>query len=160
MWRFKLLAHQEVRERPTFSLILARSDGRLGPQMRRSDYDCAAVEAANRRNEPAPLAANGAPPCGIVQASGTLRAGGITMGLLSQTLSNALGRVVVDKTGLADSYELTLRYGSQALGGGGAADDPPAVFTAMQEQLGLKLEPSIAPLAVLVIDRIERPAEN
>jgi uncharacterized protein (TIGR03435 family) len=132
--RFKLVAHQETREQPTFSLVLARSDGRLGPQMQRSNLDCAAVEAANSRNQPVPLAANGAPPCGIVEYGGIFRGGGITMGLLSQDLSGSAGRVVIDKTGLTGPYEMTLRYSGPASTGGGAADDPPSIVTALQEQ--------------------------
>lgn len=154
--RFKLTLHRDTRERPTFSLALASSDGRLGPEMRRSDYDCAAVEAANRSNKPIPPAANGAPPCGVVQAGGTLRAGGVSMSLLAQMLSAPAGRLVVDKTGLSGAYEFTLRFSEQAQ----SVDDPPLIFTALQEQLGLKLMPDVAPVEVLVIDSVERPTPN
>jgi uncharacterized protein (TIGR03435 family) len=158
--RFRLVVHQETRERPTFSLVLARSDRRLGPQIRRIDLDCAAVEAANRKNEPVPLAANGAPPCGIFQQGSIYKAGGITMALFSQELSSAAGRVVVDRTGLTGNYELTLRYSTQTPAGSGSADDPPSIFTALQEQLGLKLEPSSTPVPVLVIDQVDHPTPN
>jgi uncharacterized protein (TIGR03435 family) len=66
-------------------------------------------------------------------------------------------RKIVDQTGLKGKYDLTLRWAS--------VDDPresdgPSLFTAIQEQLGLKLESTKAPVNVLVIDHIERPSEN
>jgi uncharacterized protein (TIGR03435 family) len=75
------------------------------------------------------------------------------------------GRHVVDKTGLTGSYRLRLEAARMAAGPSldVSATDPataPSIFTALQEQLGLKLEPSRAQLEVLVVDRIERPSEN
>ena len=154
--RFKLQVHHETRERPTFSLVLARTDGRLGPEMRRRDFDCAAIEAANRSSTRPPPAANGAPRCGMVQGGGTFRAGGIPLGMFAQMISAAAGRVVLDKTGVTGNYEFTLQYSTQA----NAPDDPPLIFTALQEQLGLKLVPAVAPLDVLVIDSVERPTRD
>ena len=66
------------------------------------------------------------------------------------------GRVVIDKTGLAGNYEFTLRYTNEP----NATDDRPSLFTALEDQLGLKLVSDRAPLLVLVIDHIERPTED
>jgi len=73
-------------------------------------------------------------------------------------LDYVAGRVVVDQTGLTGRYEFTLRFtppGTQP-----AADGSPDFFTAIQEQLGLRLEPTRAPVDTFVIDHIERPSEN
>lgn len=92
--------------------------------------------------------------------------GHMTMASLAMALRGMAGRVVVDKTGLAGYYTLVLESTSIApeLGGvtGAAAttSDLPSVFTAVQEQLGLKLVSSRAPVEVLVIDRIERPTPD
>jgi len=98
---------------------------------------------------------NGAPPCGIRANRGEFLAGGITVEGLARNLASRAGRVIFDRTGLAGYYQITLRFAPDV-----AVDtDMPTLFTALQEQLGLKLEPSGAPLQTLVIDHIERPAE-
>jgi uncharacterized protein (TIGR03435 family) len=159
--RFRLQAHYEDREEPVYKLVLARSDGRLGDGIRRSTLDCDAIAAANRRGEKLPdvQVSNGAPPCGMRQSSGVLEIGGQPMEMLARVLATSAGRVVVDATGLTGNYELTLRFAPQP-SPGVRADNAPSVFTALQEQLGLKLEPARAPLQTLVVDHIERPTEN
>lgn len=159
--RFKLAVHFETQERPVFALVSARSDGRPSSGLMRSTLDCDAVNADRRagRKLEVPLPANGAPPCGMsVRAvqSEMLLFGGLPMSRLAEWLGPSSGRVVVDKTGLTGNYEFTLRYTSQLT----ARDDAPSVFTALEEQLGLKLVPDRAPLSVLVVDRIERPTED
>jgi uncharacterized protein (TIGR03435 family) len=101
---------------------------------------------------------SGAPPCGMLGGGGTMRYGGISMAGLARSISGAAGRVVVDKTGLDGIYEFTLRYSTQPLGG--SPDDAPSIFTALQEQLGLKLESTKGPVEILVIDQVERPTED
>ena len=150
--RFKLVAHYESREFATYSLMLARPDGRLGPQLRRFDGDCSALADAVRqgRERPQmPVPGNGVAPCGYRSGTRGLTAGGIPMSTLATAMRGHAGRHVIDKTGLSGYYEFTLEL---------SADVP--VFTALREQLGLKLEPDRAPLPVVVIDRIERPIEN
>jgi len=162
--RFKLAVHFEILERPVFALRLARAEGRLGPQLRRSDFDCDAIRKARSAGSkgPFPPTGNGAPAC-TIQGRGAddmqVLLGGGPLSLLIGFISSDAGRVIVDKTGLTGNYEATLRYTPQ-----GSTDTPadrsPGLFTALQEQLGLKLEADRAPLRVLVIDRIERPSEN
>jgi uncharacterized protein (TIGR03435 family) len=161
--RFKLIARYDIQERDTYSLVLARPDGRLGPDIRLSTIDCDAVSAANLAGRPVEGArpANGAPPCGLSAGGGILRIGGMPMAAVARTLAGAAGRVIVDKTGLTGAYELTLRYAGQAVNGTERpSEELPSIFTAVQEQLGLKLEADRAPLQLVVIDRIERPTED
>jgi uncharacterized protein (TIGR03435 family) len=155
----RLRAHYEMREQPVFDLVVARKDRRLGPDIARTDRDCAAAAAARDAGKPEPAlapASNGAPPCGIRSNRGEFLAGGITIDGLARNLASRAGRVIFDRTGLAGYYQITLRFAPD-----GAADtDVPTLFTALQEQLGLKLEPSRAPLQTLVIDHVERPTER
>ena len=89
----------------------------------------------------------------------TTYAGGVTMQTLGQMLSGTAGRPIVDKTGLDGYYAVSLRYQRlpQRPDAVPSPDDPPSVFTALEEQLGVKLEPSKTQAQVLVVDHIERP---
>jgi uncharacterized protein (TIGR03435 family) len=162
--RFKLAVHYEMQDRPVYALVLARADGRLGPGIRRSELDCDAIQAARRAGskEPSPATSNGAPACGMSmrgEQGMTVLLGARPLSALAASLGSGTGRVVVDKTGLTGNYDVTLRYMSQP-SANESPDAPPEIFTALQEQLGLKLEPARAPLRILVIDHIERPTEN
>jgi uncharacterized protein (TIGR03435 family) len=173
--RFKLVVHEENREMPIYALILAKSDGKFGPQLKKSEADCAALAAARGRGPaaPPPMPAPGAPPppCSIRIGPGSLMAGGQTMTQFASSLGMFAGRIVVDKTGLEGGYDVTLNWTpDQAAnrppgappGPDGVPVDPngPSLFTAVQEQLGLKLDSQRGPVKVLVIDRVERPTEN
>jgi bla regulator protein blaR1 len=176
--RFKLVVHNETKEMPIYGLVVARSDGKLGPQLKPSEVDCAAQMAAGRgrgRGMPPPP---GPPPpagtpmqCGIRIGPGNMAVGGSPMTQVANSLSMFAGRIVVDKTGLAGNYDFTLMWTPDQMPGGGqrppGAPEPPPIdpngpslFTAVQEQLGLKLDSQRGPVAVLVIDRAERPTEN
>lgn len=160
--RFKLAVHYEIQERPVYALRIARADGTLGPAIRRSEIDCDAIQAARRAGStgPFPVPGNGAPACGMSmrgEQGMTVLLGGRPLSALAGPLAGAAGRVIVDRTGLAGNYEVTLRFMEPS---SDAPDAPPHLFTALQEQLGLKLEADRAPLKVLVIDRIERPTDN
>ena len=152
--RFKLVVHRELREMPAYALVNAKTDGTLGPQMRRSEIDCEAEAArafAAKRG--------GAPPgqkpivrCRISTNAGRIVGTGTTISELMRRLSAPLGRPVVDRTGLSGSFDLELQWSPDQ-----TADTPgPSLFTAIQEHLGLRLESQRAPVEVLVIDRLER----
>jgi uncharacterized protein (TIGR03435 family) len=161
--RASLAAHYEDREENVYLLTLARADGRLGPSLRTSPRDCAAVAAAQQAGRPPiqlPPAENGAPPCGIQTNGGQFLAGGITMDSLARNLGSRAGRIVIDRTELGGYYELTLKYDERRDTSVGDPTDAPSLFTALQEQLGLRLEAGRAPVQALVIDRIERPASD
>ena len=173
--RFRLLAHSERREIPTFDLMLARDDGKLGPDLAPSDVDCealaaarrAAADAARQNGAPPPppprIDPDAPPPCSM-SATRTGFKGDITIDALASMLRGPSGRLVVNKTGLRGVYHLNLTFASPlSPNGPGVApspDDAPSVFTAVREQLGLKLDSSRAERDVLVIDRLERPTEN
>jgi uncharacterized protein (TIGR03435 family) len=161
--RMKLRAHYETKEQPTYTLALARSDGRLGPSLKRIPTDCDARRAAVRRGEqPAPPApaSNGLPACSTRMSgadSMLMQSGGQTMAGFGRSLSGLAGRFVVDHTGLPGFYEYTFEFAAPPRPGEPAANDKTDVFTALREQLGLKLESSRTQLQFVVIDHIERP---
>jgi uncharacterized protein (TIGR03435 family) len=176
--RFKLVAHVEKREQEVYDLVLLRSDGRLGPGLKKyeEEIDCEARMAAERaaaaagkptRQPPSRADLNASPPPCVIYyrgAQGTQMEGKILMPGLAQVLGGTAGRPVIDKTGLKGMYHVMMEYDRMAaIRGPALADTPgaaPSVFIAVQEQLGLKLEPSRAMRDMLIIDRIERPTEN
>ena len=170
--RFKLRVHNETREMPVYDLVKARSDGTLGPNLTPSTVDCATALGGRQGGGPPP-----APPqpgqrvdCGFIIGLGRMSVGGMPIEQLARDLSPMVGRVVLDKTGLTGNYSYELTYAPEQLGGGpppllnGAPPtfDPnlPSIFTALQEQLGLKLDSARGPVEVLVIDRAERPVAD
>jgi len=179
--RFKFAAHVETRDQPAFDLVLAHKDGRLGSGLVPSDVDCAkraaeqraAAEAARKAGTPPPpppqvftppAAGSPVPPCGM-RSIGNAVEGDFNMAGVASLVRSMAGRYVVDKTGLSGYYHLKLEnvrmFQPPSLDTAPTgADDTPSIFVALQEQLGLKLEPSRAQLEVLVIDHIERPSEN
>jgi uncharacterized protein (TIGR03435 family) len=90
-------------------------------------------------------------------ASGKVTAHEISVEALAANLSFTIGRIVVNKTGIEGGYDFTLDYAPE---GADASDTRPSIFTALEEQLGLKLVPSRGPVDVIVVDHIERPTEN
>ncbi len=161
--RFRMVAHTETREMPVYNLVLARSDKRLGPSLKETSAECrAAMEAslaAPQRGGSPPTVSGACPPPGL--NIGFLSQGGIDMAVLTQDLINMVGRPVIDRTGLTGRYDFTLTW-TPAPGTGGPPGPPvdpdaPSVFTAVQEQLGLKLESARGPVEVVVIDRLEKP---
>ena len=142
--RFKLVTHYETRELPIYALVIARRDGRLGPSLRPT------TEPGSMR-----IAS------GVFSGRAPIRA------LVDAVLSSAVQRAVVDRTGLTGAYEIELRWtpdGPSTVPDGDAppppASDAPSIFTALQEQLGLKLESDRGPVEVVVIDHVERPTED
>ena len=185
--RFQLVVHFEKLEQATYDLVAARRDGRLGPGLTRTEADCA---AADRAALAAAGAATPAPPRGlpefkapppactfrIVQApmrdrfgdgqgaQGDLLEGEGTIAMFARALLMGTGRPVIDKTNLAGSYRVKMNFDSAAARRPPEVVAPdnagPSVFSAVQEQLGLKLEASKTLTETLVIDRLERPTEN
>ena len=162
--RFKLKTHTEPRELPIYALVLARGDGKLGPDIKPSTSDCVGKEPDT----------TGA--CALVpmrRGPGTFgyRANGQSLEGLVQVLTQATGRTVVDRTGLKGLFdyefqfdaEVMLRMAAQQNNIQTAAappSDSPAVMTALQDQLGLKLDAQRGPVEILVIDRVEAPTPD
>jgi len=157
--RFKLVAHYDKREQTTYNLTVARPDRRLGPQLRPITVDC-------DKAPPQPPPRTGpVPPCVIRQfPRGTVESGAMTMEALATTLTGLMGRVVTDRTRLAGDYAVKLQFTPQRLDASAippsGADSVPSLFTALEEQLGLKLEPTRSLVEVLVIDSVERPTPD
>jgi uncharacterized protein (TIGR03435 family) len=172
--RFKLVVHHEMKEQTTYALVLARVDGKLGPQLRMSATDCVALAAARGRGGalPPPPAPGVRPQCGAMMRPGGLSAGGTSIAQLVGTLSANLQRIVVDRTGLTGTFDVDLTWTPDQMSQGrgdlppGAPALPPidpngpSLFTAIQEQLGLKLESTKGPADMLVIDRAEKPTDD
>ena len=172
--RFKLVTHQETRELPIYNLVLARSDGRLGPALKESSAECQAVvrEYAQAIRQGAPTQA---PPAAVTRCVssqpgvGMFSMNGTSLGALVNLLPQFVDRQVIDRTGLTGVYDLTLTWTPEAMPsllGPPQAPLPPAdpdvpnIFTAVQEQLGLKLEAGRGPVEVIVIDHIETPTPD
>jgi len=168
--RFKLVARREMREVSILALVLARSDGKLGKNLVESKGCIAprnvAAQGAAEKNVPAGAET---PICGPkTGGAGRLILIGTPIQQLTTLLSLMLGRTVIDKTGLTGSYDMDLTYTpEQPIPAGvnipGPAADPngPSIYTAVREQLGLKLESQRDQEEVLVIDHVERqPTEN
>lgn len=152
--RFKLTAHRETREQPVYALVVAREDGRLAPQLKPSSVDCKAAPPAG-----------GQSPCGMNTstggAAGKIVGVGQTMATLAEALGNfGLSRMVLDRTGLKDAFDFELVWRPDTARPTDGIADMPSLFTALQEQLGLKLDVQRGPVEFLVVDRIERPTPD
>jgi uncharacterized protein (TIGR03435 family) len=168
--RFKLILHHETKEYPIYALVTAKLEKTLGPEMHRSDTDCAAIAAAINRGgaPPPPASPGGRPLCGFTARPGGLAVGGFPVSQLAASLSQVLQRMVVDHTGLMGNFDLTLTWTPDQVPQGppGGPDRPPidpngpSLFTALQEQLGLKVESTKGPVDVLVIDHVEQPTPD
>jgi len=145
--RFKLAVHWETRELPVYALVVAKKGPLLHPT---KEVDGHTGTSAN---------------------DGELTAHGVTLAqmadVLTQELSRELGRVVIDKTGIQGRYDCALKWRPDTGrmtdttdSSVATTDSGPSIFTAIQEQLGLKLESTKGPVQVLVIDRVEMPSEN
>ncbi len=141
--RFHLRYHWETHTLPLYALVVAKS----GPHLRPSNQ----IDADTDTND------------------GQIDAKGVTLAQFAQTLtqelSHDLGRIVIDQTSLPGLFDLTLKWTpdteSQPTSATDAAPNAaPPLFTALQEQLGLKLIPTKGPVQVLVIDQLDPPAEN
>jgi len=154
--RFHLMVHTEMRDLPLYNLVRLHPSGPLGESLRPSDVDCAAAE---RDRIPLPSASPGqVPPCMKGFLGNQLTARGLTIGeLATSMIARIVDRPVVDHTGLAGPYEWTVRWAGDAVPD---QNLPTTIFTALEEQLGLKLEPARGPLTVVVIDHVERPSAN
>jgi bla regulator protein blaR1 len=137
--RFKLKVHFETREMPVYALVVAKG----GPKL------TAAKDGESSKLYSLPDNEQGSE---MIATAVTLDQ------FVHSPLWGGGGRLVIDQTGLTGKYDFTLKWGSDKLLAAGA--DAPSVFTAIQEQLGLKLVPSNAPVEVIIIDQVEKPSEN
>ena len=153
--RFKLASRRETRDAPAFALVLDRTDGRLGPRLKQAAIDCAAERAAGRPLPPP--AADGTQPC-QTQVDDNITGRGQPISSLVRLLPAFTERPVIDRTGLAGGFDFDVEIPPPTTA---IAGDPGGgIFTALREQLGLKLEPIRAPIEFVVVEHIERPTAN
>ena len=163
--RMKFAAHVEEREETTFALVLARPDGKLGPELKPSTLDCGPRPPGTPPPPPrttAPTFDEMRGTCGMMAGNGRIVSGGMLLDSFAQSLGNMAGGFATNKTGLTGFYALSLTYTPP---GNRATDNPdpsapPDLFTAVQEQLGLKLVPEKSKVPVLIVDHIEPPTPN
>ena len=137
--RFKLAAHRESRDGPIYTLVVGSSGPRL-----------TAAEPSKRAN-----------PGGDFSASPTQIVGtGVSMAELAMRLSRSIGVAVVDGTGLTGAFDVKLTWPVDDRFVGRGASASPTIFTAIQEQLGLRLQAGRGPVDMLVVDRAERPVPD
>lgn len=146
--RFKLRLHHETRQLPIYELVMATTTGlptvaapaaKVGPELRKAAGNCGR-------------------DCGSIRRMGPDKVVGtdVSMSSLAHSMSDWVQRTVVDKTGLIAPMDFTLTWAPE-----GATDSTaPSIFTAVQEQLGLKLEPARGPVDVLVVDSAEKPVPD
>jgi len=162
--RFKVKVHNEQRDGAVYALVRVRPDNRTGSTLRAVPDTCAEAMKAM-----ADRARTGRPPCSFGTAAGTLIGTGVTLTMIANVLSGYVGRLVVDRTELVGSFDFELTFDpsssarapTETQAGPTPRDDTaPSIVTALQEQLGLKLESTRGPVDVLVVDSAEPPSEN
>ena len=171
--RFRLKVRTEPREVDLYALVVDRADRRLGPGMKESTTDCRAIEEARKKaaesgTPPAPAAPRPGvrPECGMLSMNMNcvqrLATGSMPVSAITTPIQATVGRPVVDRTGLTGRWDIELQFACAA--GLQVTQDQPnapaSVFTALQEQLGLKLESRKETMDVLVIDHVEMPTSN
>ena len=137
--RFKMVVHSNTRESQVYALIVDKAEPGARDKLRSAAPDCA-------------------PSCGMRIGPGTLTARNVPLPQLAELLSQLTGRLAADATGLTGSFDMELRWSPDLQQQ--EATDAPSIFTALREQLGLRLETVRGPVPVLVIDSIERPTSS
>jgi uncharacterized protein (TIGR03435 family) len=167
--RFKLAEHWETRQLPICALVVAKP-GKTGPQLVPHAADNSTCRDPKDQS-PAPqpdVAPRVVVPCGGYLISPGHIVVESTLADLAKGISwfEQIDRAVLDRTGLSGTFDITLDYAPSLSGAQPSADGsadpslPSTIFTALQEQLGLKLESQTGPVDVLVIDHVEQPSEN
>lgn len=142
--RFKLKVHSAIQEVPIYALVVARPDGKLGPKLRPAEGPCAEGRVGGPGGG-----------CGFKVGTGSMAGRNATPARIAGELAGFVGRRVIDRTGLTTGFDIELEWSPDFQNDAG-----PSIFTAVQEQLGLKLESTRGPVEVVVIDSVERPSEN
>jgi len=150
--RFKLKTHKDSKDMPVYALVVAKNGHKLTPTK---------VEGGQGQMM-------------MRMGRGQINANKVSMAVLANQIAQQLGRTVIDKTDLKGDFDIVLEWTPEAgHGGGGPVGGPqpgdgpppaggngPTIFTALQEQLGLRLESTKGPVDILVIDDVSKPTEN
>lgn len=156
--RFELKFHREVRELPVYELAVAKG----GPKIRLSPDQSPPIRPTEKSGPPRPGEVRRG---GMRMGRGEIEANAWTVMNFTNLLSQQMDRTLVDKTNLVGLFDFKLKWGpgfrgSDQLGGAPPPQDEPEIFTAIQEQLGLKVESAKGPVEILVIDSVQKPTEN
>jgi uncharacterized protein (TIGR03435 family) len=165
--RFALRVHAEKRERPVYTLVRARA-GDLGPRLQRSSIDCGKEMADQAKGNRARILADGRAACALGGPPGRLLSAGLGMPQLAAALARLVGREVVDRTNLDGAFDWDVEFRPELIQPIGAEPPPsadafadrPSIFTALQEQLGLRLESVKGLVDVLVVDAVSPPTPD
>lgn len=166
--RFGLKLHRETRDLQTYDLVMARADRRPGPNLKPAGVDCSPFRNGERPIAESPLVPDGRggtrPRCvHVVGIGGGLRTSylsGVPLTELITTIESTVNRSVIDKTGLTGLFDIELKHTDDSQPPAFRGKEPaegPTLFTALTEQLGLKLESSRHSIEVLVIDSARTP---
>jgi uncharacterized protein (TIGR03435 family) len=168
--RFQLALRRETKELPVYALVLARKDGKLGPGLvETKEGSCEPLDP----NKPLPPPVPGKRPnfCGFMRfGRGDMIGVGVPLENFTNSLSRNLNRTVIDKTGLKGRYDIKMEWTpeqpppmqmpEEQKQSPSAGATGPSIFTAIHEQLGLKLESQKGPVDVFIVERAEKPSEN
>lgn len=159
--RFSLKLHRETREMPVYELVRPQVDAPPGPRLLPSSIECPPRNPAD------------AALCGVRITTGLIQGKAVDWRMVVGQLPSQVGRTVIDKTGLQGRFEVTLEWtpdpsvmqSPEAVASATAAiaatpGDRIPIFTALQDQLGVRLQAARAPLELLVIDKLERPTPD
>ena len=160
--RFRLQTHREMRDSRIYALVIASRDRTLGPNLKPTTFDCSAILQSRLKGDPIPSVRPGTsdPVCGATAGPREIIGKGVQMFAFADLLGEITGAPIVDGTGLTGFWDLNLSVNYEGLIGPSVASDPTLVFTTLQEQLGLRLDPRRGPVDTFVIDRIERPTPD
>jgi uncharacterized protein (TIGR03435 family) len=157
--RFNLRVRREPRPQQVYALVAARTDGRLGPNLRRPSNDfCERRFQAESSGAAPPADFGSGQVCGIRGSNDQLTAGSFPLTAFVNFLSGQARRIVIDRTNLTGVWDFELKW--TPTDAANTDPDRPSIFTALEEQLGLKLESTTAPVDVLVVERVERPTPD
>ena len=169
--RFKLVVHRETQDLPIYALVMTRKDGRLGPRLRPSSVDCSAAPSDGPTASPSADAFVAVPCKGLRNVPGKATGRAVTIPTLARLMSGWVEdhRPVEDRTGLTGNFDIDLDWTPDRPVPAPPAGAPPlpatasngaGLFTALQEQLGLKVESTKNSIDILVVDHAEPPTEN
>jgi uncharacterized protein (TIGR03435 family) len=167
--RFRLVTHNEQREAPIYRLVAARQGSSLGPGLRRVNVDCSTAMTTQAAGKGLPQRDGRGPDCTFGGPPGSLHGNAVTLDMIARVIGRQLNRHTVNATGIDGYFDLDLTFSPelvQSLPGRAPGDplpaptDAPSIFTAVQEQLGLRLEAARGQVDVLVVDRAEMPTDN
>jgi uncharacterized protein (TIGR03435 family) len=166
--RFGLVTHNEQRDAPIYRLVASRQGGSLGPGLRRVNADCSTAMTTQAAGKGLPWREGRGPDCTFGGPPGNLQGNAVTLDMIARVIGRQVNRHTVNATGIDGYFDLDVKFSPelvQSLPGRVPGDplpaptDAPSIFTAVQEQLGLRLEAARGHVDVLVVDKADADRE-